>query len=352
MTKWSPPQWNAGTQPVPPKKKMKSFEDDTRVQGAEAMEYRQEHILTIKHIPTGYLLSMPAFLDSFSDAYTSEWSEQTAYGRMDSAGTFAGTKRNISIAWNLPAESFDHAAENLLKINQLINFLYPLYDAPKKDKDPVLNMDPILRLSFGNLVRDAKTGRGLLGYVNGITFDPVLEEGMFHAKPTAKGASRGSSRTSVRAGQGQRTQRRNLAAGGNPQNNQYYPKTVRLNIEFRVLHEHPLGFSVSKDNTSEMIYAGPTRASYTFNEPTLNFSNFPMMTNSTGDRASRGSWTGEPLAKQATRSNLVKDPESAEAAVEQAAIPEFRAVVYGNRPINRPAKPQKYHPGGGRIPAQ
>ena len=44
MTKWNPPQWNAGTQPVPPEKKVIPFESDTRVQGAEAMEYRQGHI--------------------------------------------------------------------------------------------------------------------------------------------------------------------------------------------------------------------------------------------------------------------------------------------------------------------
>jgi hypothetical protein len=348
MTKWSPPQWNAGTQPVPPEKKVIPFESDTRVQGAEAMEYRQGHILRIQHIPTGYTLTMPAFLDSFSDAYSSEWSEQTAYGRMDSAGTFAGTKRNISIAWNLPAESFDHAAENLLKINTLINFLYPLYDAPSKDKDPVLNMDPILRLSFGNLVRDAKTGRGLLGYVNGITFDPVLEEGLFHGKPTAKGSPVGSSRTAIRVGQGQRTQARNLSAGGNPQNNQYYPKTVRLNVEFKVLHEHSLGFSISKDTTSDLVYAGRTRASYTFNEPSLNFSNFPNMTNSGGNRATRGSWTGETLLRQPTRSNLIKDPGSPQVVMEQSAVQQSADLETPATPAARQTRTytQGFGPGG------
>ena len=285
--------------------------------GALEMEKRQQHVLKITHIPTGYTVSMPAFLDSFSDAYSSQWSEQAAYGRMDSAATFGGTRRNISIAWNLPAESYEHAQQNLSKINALINFLYPLYDVATKDQDPVLNMDPILRLSFGNLVRDADTGRGLLGYVNGLTFDPGLEEGVFNAKPSLRGDPQGSSRTSVRVGQGARSQRANLLAGGNPQNNQYFPKTVRLNIEFRVLHEHPLGFSVSPDRK---VGGNSTFASYSFNDSSLNFGNFPYLTtaqstdpNDPGERATRGSWLGEPLQSQPRRSRLLVDPDSPEA---------------------------------------
>jgi hypothetical protein len=278
--------------------------------GAMEMERRQKHVLKITHIPTGYTVSMPAFLDSFSDAYSSQWSEQAAYGRMDSAATFGGTKRNISIAWNLPAESYEHAQRNLSQINALINFLYPLYDIASKDQDPVLNMDPILRLSFGNLVRDAETGRGLLGYVNGLTFDPGIEEGMFNAKPSLKGTPQGSSRNAVRVGQGAGTRRSNLMAGGNPQNNQYFPKTVRLNIEFRVLHEHSLGFAVSPDRRSG---GNATFASYTFNESSLNFGNFPYLTNAQGDRATRGSWGGEPLQSQPRRSKLLVDPDSPEA---------------------------------------
>ena len=289
---------------------------EPRLPSSVAMEKGQKHVLKIKHIPTGYAIEMPAFLDSFSDAYTSEWSEHSAYGRMDSAATFAGTRRNISIAWNLPADSFEHAQENLFKINALINFLYPLYDVQNKEQDPVLNMDPVLRLSFGNLVRDAKTGRGLLGYVNGITFDPGIEEGMFYHKPNAKGAPIGSSTTAVRVGQGQRARSRNFKAGGNPQNNQYYPKTVRLNIEFRVLHEHPLGFSISATESDQ----GRSRASYTFNEPSLNFANHPYMTNAVTEQASRGSWTGEVLQSQPRGSRLVRDPGSPEAVVANSAI--------------------------------
>ena len=133
-----------------------------RVPGAWDLENKQKHVLKFLHVPTGYNIKMPAFLDSLSDAYTSEWSEQTAYGRMDSMAFFGGTRRNISVAWNIPADSFEHAQSNLAKINALINFLYPLYDI-KKGGDPVINMDPLLRLSFGNLIRNPKNRDWTIG---------------------------------------------------------------------------------------------------------------------------------------------------------------------------------------------
>tara|TARA_Y100000593_G_scaffold87936_1_gene169301 strand:- start:7835 stop:8704 length:870 start_codon:yes stop_codon:yes gene_type:complete len=184
--------------------------------------------LTIKHVPTGEMVVFPAFIDLFSDNFSSQWNAEDVYGRMDPISTFMNTKRSLSVAWWVPADSFEHAEENLAKANKLMSFLYPLYDNPGKGSGgaTVINQGPLMRVSFGNLIRNAKTGRGLLGYVNGFTFDPAVEYGMFNRRgafsselePDSKGRTR------------------------NPQWNEYYPKTYRLNFEFTVLHEHELGY--------------------------------------------------------------------------------------------------------------
>jgi len=178
--------------------------------------------LTLTHVPTGFSISFPAYLEMFSDAYTSQWNAEDVYGRMDPIATFINTRRALSIAWNVPAESYDDAKENLRKVNKLMSFLYPLYDE-ESDGATAINQSPLIRISFGNLIRDAKTGRGLLGYVNGFTFDPSLEFGMFHNEP-----------------------RRTTGATRNV-DMEYYPKTFRLNCEFNVLHEHSLGYKRSND---------------------------------------------------------------------------------------------------------
>ena len=181
--------------------------------------YEKGLVLEIEHVPTSTttsknMVKFSAFLDTFSDAYNSDWNAEQVFGRMDPIATFRQTRRALSVAWIIPSSGPQHAAENLLKINKLLTFLYPTYEERLGQGASTINMGPLFRVKFGNLIQNVTTGEGLLGYVNGFTFDPILEEG-FHTY----------------AGQGSP-----LKTGGV----EYIPKTVRLNFELTVLHEHPL----------------------------------------------------------------------------------------------------------------
>ena len=209
--------------------------------------------LTITHIPTDFSVSFPAYLDMFSDAYTSTWNGEDVYGRMDPIATFINTRRALSLAWNVPAESFDNAKANVLKVNKLMSFLYPVFDSESVGGATAINQAPLLRISFGNLIRNADTGGGLLGYVNGFTFDPDLEQGMFYSSVPTKNSS-------------------NVDV-------EYYPKTFRLNTEFNVLHEHALGFQRSHGHPG-----GGTGAKFTFREKNLKFANYERRKNSQRNR--------------------------------------------------------------------
>ena len=317
----------------------------TRVPGAQNMEKVQRHVLKIVHVATGFSVEFPAFLDSFSDAYTSQWNNQEAYGRMDPISTFGATRRNISLAWRVPAESYVHAQENLNKVNALIQFLYPLYDV-KKNKDPVINMDPFWRLSFGNLVRDSVTGQGLLGYVNGITFDPEVDQGMFKDKPSHAIQERdaaGNIISSAFTGQGNSRNRRGAdgrvrrgTPPGNPQNNSYYPKSFRLNVEFRVLHEHSKGFAVGPPETALVPRVAPgssrqgganldrrKKSKFSFASPKLNFENHPYQTQGVSPAHSSRDWLADIRApKYVPRTN----PDPAVPARAEAAKVVARPV--------------------------
>ena len=226
-------------------------ENNIYAQGSRNQYKVRGEDLTIKHIPTGKIVTFPAFLDLFSDSYSSTWNAEDVYGRMDPIATFMNTRRALSVAWWVPADSFEHAEENIGKINQLMSFLYPLYDNGGAGAT-VINQGPLMRVSFGNLIRNPKTGRGLLGYMNGFTFDPELEYGMFNRRGVLvndpylkkKGKDKGS---------------------WNPQWNEYYPKSFRINFEMVVLHEHSLGYQ-----------KGP--GGYVYNDSDLNNGNFPYHT--------------------------------------------------------------------------
>ena len=193
-----------------------------------------------------------------------------------------------------------------------------------------------------------------MGYVNGITFDPVLEEGMFHGKPTwtPKGSdtavSRGSSLTAIRAGQSARERERNWARGGNPQNNMYYPKTVRLNVEFKVLHEHSLGYAMGTEPEKN----GEAKASYSFTDPRLNHANFPY-TLPSSQQVKNFKVGGGQLLDSQTRG----DPESVGSVVhseiggqlggeDQARLAN---IARNNDSGNRGAALRDYFKGGKKV---
>lgn len=214
-------------------------------------ELAKRHRLEFMYVPTGETVSFPAFVQDFSDAYMSNWATSTPYGRMDPISTFAATRRAISLAWSVPAESIADARSNLSKLNKLLNFLYPTYDLVDASAGiSVINIAPYFRVKFGNWMQDAANpSRGLLGTLNGFTFDPELPLGMF------------------------------IDTDG-----KYYPKSYRLNFEFKVMHEHSLGFSVSEKMTDLNLMSHSTKGgasyvtTYTFNDPKINFGNFPYTT--------------------------------------------------------------------------
>lgn len=193
--------------------------------------------LKFVHVPTGFKVEFPAYLENLADMYTSTWTAEDVYGRMDPITTFMNTRRAISLSWNVPADSWATAKNNLFKVNKLMSFLYPLYSEKTGAKGATaINQGPLMRVSFGNLIRESTTGKGLLGYVNGFTFDPRIENGMFYSEgtPTAQ-----------------------LDA-------EYYPKTILLNCELNVLHEHELGFR--KEGNS-----------FKFRNKNTNSENFPYL---------------------------------------------------------------------------
>ena len=183
--------------------------------------YTEGHILEIEHVPTKYKVNFPAYLQNFSDAFTQSWNAEDAYGRMDPIAVYQNTRRAIAMSWHVPASDFAQAKENLDVINLLMSFMYPVYSAGKNNKEKcvnqgsVLNMGPLVRVKFGNLISNAQDAtKGLMGYVNGFTVDINTDEGIFHDSSDG---------------------------------NKYYPKSVTLNFELNVLHEHPMGW-VQKDN--------------------------------------------------------------------------------------------------------
>ena len=172
-------------------------------------------------IDTGQKVQFIAYLDNLSQDFNSTWNAEQVYGRNDDIATFQGTKRSYSISWTLPAKNLEEAQSNLKNCGILVKMLYPQYNTDRKDLGNQvvsqnalsLSKSPLIRLKFANLIINSVNNEGLLGYITNVNWTPSLEMGMFTG------------------------------------NQEFYPKVIRLSINFNVLHEHQLGFS--KSSTEE-----------------------------------------------------------------------------------------------------
>jgi hypothetical protein len=167
------------------------------------------------HIPTAKKVSFKGWVTGFSDNFQSQWTGTPVYGRMDDLYTFQKTSRRISLAFDVIAADGDEARTNLVNLNKLTQFLYPVYSDPvaKNPGTPsrnsqVLQAAPLLKMSWNGLVRDAATGAELVGFLAGFIYQPVIDNGPF------------------------------FTTGGNLA---YQHHTVQL--EFTVLHTHLTGWT-------------------------------------------------------------------------------------------------------------
>jgi hypothetical protein len=205
------------------RQRLQSYGVVTEHDASEATLYNTGFVLGITHVPTNRHIEFSAFITDHSDAFTSNWVEETVFGRMDPIATFESTKRVASLGFSVPAYSRQQAVENMARINTLLSFLYPTYTdkgGPTGRGVSTINMGPLVRVKFANLITNTDApSKGLLGYITtGITVTPNMEAGVF-----MDGTS------------GEKT--------SGIQGPEILYKAYDLNFELSVLHEHSLGFT-------------------------------------------------------------------------------------------------------------
>ena len=148
--------------------------------------------LQIKSAQGGSTFLFPAFLTSFTNSFSSNWSEEQVYGRIDPIGTFQGTKRRINIGFDIIAYDESEAKSNMLAINAVTEMLYPSYndvgevtgDSGTNGNALILSKSPLVEIKFANLIQDFGSSDGfLLGWISAWSANPVLEMGMFTPAP-------------------------------------------------------------------------------------------------------------------------------------------------------------------------
>jgi hypothetical protein len=177
-------------------------EPTSYVDQTEAWVNKKDQKIVFIHLPSDKSVSFKAFLTSFTDNFESEWASEQVYGRNDPIMTFQGTRRSISLGWQVVAGSAEEAKSNLFKCQSLFSMLYPVYGAQQSLQSP-----PIFRLKMMNLIQDVSNSGGLVGTASGFSFNPDLDVGFF-----------------------------------DQERGKVYPKVIALECTYTALHTHELGY--------------------------------------------------------------------------------------------------------------
>jgi hypothetical protein len=194
------------------------------------------------HIISGINIYFKAFITEYNETFDSDWAAETVYGRADPIYTFKSTTRNLSLGFKIPAASTSEGYENLAKVQQLAQFLYPAYEFVGSAQ--TIAQGPLIRLKMMNLIQASPPSQdpssapgdllgnysaaggataGLLGIIKSLTINHNLggDEGVLD----------------LRAGE---------LAGAT-----ILPKVIDVNIAFSPIHETPLGWQQITDSTEE-----------------------------------------------------------------------------------------------------
>ena len=180
---------------------------------------------------TKAVVAFKGFLTALNDTYNVNFSEESAYGRMDPFRIYQNTVRSMSITWDIPAWDIREALVNLSAASDLTKMLYPSYAGAGQS---AINGSPIIRLRFANLIQqgggggDVKTN-GLAGYISNLSITPTVESGYFEDRSTKPTSGL-----------------------------KLYPKLLKMNCSFNVIHEQSLGHKGTKWRGKE---------SYPYNAP-------------------------------------------------------------------------------------
>jgi len=130
------------------------------IKASDAYANHKEMVVKFVHVPSGREVSFKAFITQFSETYNSDWSAESVFGRIDPIYLFKSTTRDISVGFKVPAASESEAFENLGRIQELLQFLYPNYtelpDPATGEPDifaQTISQSPMIRLKVMNLLQ-------------------------------------------------------------------------------------------------------------------------------------------------------------------------------------------------------
>jgi hypothetical protein len=120
---------------------------------------------------TGSLIVFPAYIDSFSDSYSSDWTGQSYMGRAEKFYKYNTFSRDINLSFTVAAHNDNELSNNYAKLNRLAASLAPTYTSAG------YLAGNLHQITLGNYINN------LYGIITGFTYD-IMEDSPWMASFT------------------------------------------------------------------------------------------------------------------------------------------------------------------------
>ena len=138
-------------------------------------------IITFTSVATGDEVSFPAFITQFNDSYNVGWSGDTLFGRTDPVKHYTSTTRRINAGFDILARNREIAVNNFKNYGRLIQMLYPVFSEKvgPSGNSRTIKAAPLIRIKYANYIKPSASQSGLLGCIQGFSFQPDFAAGHF-----------------------------------------------------------------------------------------------------------------------------------------------------------------------------
>ena len=125
---------------------------DVYVDTSDAYANYKQYMISFLHVPTNSTVFFKAYVTEYNENFTCSWTPTEVYGRTDPIQTYKGTKRSITLAFDVPAASMGEAYENLGRVSKLVQMLYPTYSPNDLGSGKIIGQAPLVRVKMMNLI--------------------------------------------------------------------------------------------------------------------------------------------------------------------------------------------------------
>ena len=214
--------------------------------GSDALANNKKLYISFIHEASQTSTFFKAFITSYNETYTPNWQSETVFGRADKIHNFVQTDRTINLSFVVPAASESEAFENLGKVQNLIQCVYPNYINVQEAQ--TISQGPLVRLKVMNLLQNTKDVKRTVGQAN---FRNLQEKSKYYQDYSSKGPEPQHGQLGFISSLTINHNLENRESGvfevlhaetNKTVENTVLPKVIEVVIAFTPIHEHSLGW--------------------------------------------------------------------------------------------------------------